>query len=62
MVAPQIAINGTEKRQIGFQNKTCKNCQKPILDAKTERKEFCETKCRIEYWKDRTGQEIIKGK
>lgn len=59
---PQVAINETEKRQIGFQNKACKQCQKPILDAKSERKEFCETKCRIEFWKGKTGQEIIKGK
>jgi hypothetical protein len=59
---PQIAFNETEKRQIGFQNKSCKQCQKPILDAKTERKEFCGTPCRIEFWKDKTGKEIIKGK
>jgi hypothetical protein len=59
--SPQIAME-TEKRQIGFQNKACKQCQKPILDAKSDRKEFCETKCRIEFWKDKTGQEVIKGK
>jgi hypothetical protein len=59
--SPQIAVNETEKRQIGFQ-KTCKHCQKQIENAKTARKEYCDDKCRIEYWKNLTGQEIIKGK
>jgi hypothetical protein len=58
----QPILNETEKRQIGFQNKACKHCQKPILDAKSDRKEFCETKCRIEYWKNKTGQEVITSK
>ena len=46
------------KRQIGF-NKECKQCAKPILDAKSDRKEFCNTSCRIEFWKGKTGKELI---